>query len=159
MIEVTTLLIAVLIVVAALQPTDERLYTAFLFASLVSLHHIFAYNMEGIAYYGSAALLDMAVIFFTARLRILSSVIRSIQNICLASIALNAFGWVSWMLYAPPHAYNAAFIALYSLAIITLLKKEKTNADGTDSVGAWLRNFHPFSGESHHRSTKQQKAP
>ena len=134
MIETISILICILLLVALMQTTSERLYAGTLFALLAGVHHLAFYTTDGIAYYGSAALVDMSVVFFTLRLRNISSAIRSIQDICIASILLNAIGWIMWMLYMPPHAYNAMFIALYSWAIITLLRKDATDDYGDSTV-------------------------
>lgn len=141
--EINGILIFILLAVALMQKTSERLYVAVLFAILAGIHHIALYSVEGIAYYGSAALVDFSVIFFTYKLRVLSKAIKAIQDICIASILLNGIGWVMWMTYMPPHAYNAMFIALYSWAIITLLRKDAADDYGSTTVGGRHNNIHP----------------
>lgn len=148
------LALAALIVIAALQPTDERMYVAFLFAGLSALHHVILYNVDGIAYYGSAALIDFAVVMFSVRLRILSDAIMLLQNLCVASILVNAMGWVAWMLYAPPSAYNATMLLLYATAIIILLKRDARHDHGNNAVGLGDNHIHSFHSPRSNRGSK-----
>lgn len=143
--DILPLLLAAVIIVALFQPTDERLFAGSMFAITSAIHYIAFYNIDGIAYYGSAALTDLAVIFLTIRLRIISKTIEHLQNICVVSILLNGIGWVVWMLYLPPDVYNTSFIILYSAAIITLLRKDESDADGAYKLGRRHHNIRPFS--------------
>lgn len=155
--EINAILIGLIVIAAIMQPTEERLYAALLFALLAAIHYVVMYEVDGIAYYGSAALLDIAVIYFTARLAIISKVIREIQNICLASIVLNAIGWAMWMLYLEPHAYDAMFIALYSWALIILTRRESADVSGVDTMGGRRGHIHSVPSKSSHRSAKHEK--
>lgn len=149
------LALVALIVLAALQPTDERMYVAFLFAGLSAAHHVILYKVDGIAYHGSAALIDFAVVMFSLRLRILSDAIMLLQNLCIASIFVNAMGWVAWMLYTPPAAYNITMLVLYVTAIIILLKRETRHDYGDNPVGVGGGYFRAFHNPRSDRSSKQ----
>lgn len=150
MLEALYILTAILVVVAVLQPTEERLAIGGLFAVLSAVHFIVMLNAEGLLYYGSAALCDLIVILASVRIKHASRTIIAIQHICIASIVLNCVGWVMWMTYMPPHAYNASFIALYAWAIVTLIRKDDANArdDKLDSRPSIIRFNHHKGGHS-----------
>lgn len=153
--QISGFLILLIFIMAAFQPTDERKFTAFVFSVVAGIHAVMALNLDGIAYYGSAALFDYAVILMIGKLANTSKAIDDIQNICIVSIALNGIGWVMWMAYLDPVAYNAAFISLYAWTIIVLMKRERPHDGRGDKMGAWVRNLLSFSGESRHISDKQ----
>jgi len=154
MIIVTTVIIAILIAAAVAQPTQERRYAALLFSGFAALHHVVMFDTDGFEYYFSAALLDYFVILFTIRIAMLSEMIEKLHNICIVSIALNFIGWLMWIYYVPPHAYNASFIGLYLYALIIMIKKEKKDAGGYDSVHFWQHHFFSFFSKSYHHSNK-----
>lgn len=147
------LLLFVLIASAA-QPTDERRVAALLFSVSAISHHAAMYYVDGWIYYFSAAMLDAFVVMLTIRMRIISPVIESIHAICYVSIVINAFGWCMWMLYMPPDAYNAAFLFVYAWLLITLLKKETSDAGRNSSVGVGYSDVLSASCESNNRNTK-----
>lgn len=157
MTDIVTLLLFILLIVSALQRTDERQYAAMVFVSLAVIHHVFADNLNGWLYYFSAAMFDAFVVLFTLKLRILSRAIKTLHDICYASIVLNGLGWAAWMLYLPPDPYNASFIVLYSWAIINLLRKDANNVDRDYSVGVGHRYVFTSSDQNHQRHTGSQE--
>ena len=64
MFEALVLLLFALAIVSLFQPTDERFYTACLYSGAAILHFALFMNAEDLAYYGTAALFDLGVIFF-----------------------------------------------------------------------------------------------
>lgn len=122
-----------LVAAVLLQPTEARVYAAALFAGPAVLHSLFLGHLDGLAYYGSAAVVDLAVLWAVGRIALPSATTIAIQRICLASIVLNAMGWGLWAAYLPPTVYNAAFVMLYTLALIILLQKDRADV-GRNSV-------------------------
>lgn len=154
-IAIPILLVLLLIVAMKLQKTEERKYAGLVYAGMAIAHHIIMYFADGWLYYFSAAAVDALVVFFTLRLRIMSPVIESIHAICYVSIAVNAFGWVIWRLELPPDSYNAAFLLIYSWAIITLLRKERGDATRDTALGMGHHYVFTAPGKSDNSNSKQ----
>lgn len=120
-------LLTLLVILIALgplwQPNWERFFPAFIFAVFTAGHEVLCVNLDGLAYYGSAAAFDAMTVF------ILAAVGRSTFALCLqfiatASLALNATGWALWVSYAPPDLYNGAFVVLYGVTVMILFLGE-----------------------------------
>ena len=131
-------LILALGVAALLQPTPARQKVAAVFVFMTLLHCVVGERLDGLAYYASAAVLDSAIIAITANFKETSQITRSIHRICLASIVLNAAGWITYMLYIPPVGYNLSFIFLYLWSIIVLMKRDR-RYDGNFTMDRWAR--------------------
>ena len=133
-------LILMLCTVALLQPTPARLKVASVFSGAALLHCIIGEQLDGGTYYLSAAILDSAIITITANFKEVSQITRDIHRICLASIVLNASGWVTYMLYIPPMGYNLSFIFLHLWSIIVLMKRNR-RYDGDNTMDTWAYYF------------------
>ena len=133
-------LILALGVAALTQPTAARRKVASVFIAATLLHCVIGEYIAGGAYYISAAVLDSAIITITANFKETSQITRDIHRICLASIVLNASGWVMYMLYISPVSYNLFFIFLYLWAIMVLMKRNKRYA-GDITMDAWAYYF------------------
>ena len=133
-------LILVLCTVALLQPTPARLKVAGVFSGAALLHCIIGEQLDGYMYYLSAAVLDSAIITITANFKEVSQITRGIHRVCLASIVLNAAGWVTYMLYVPPTGYNLSFIFLYLWSIMVLMKRNR-RYDGDNKLDTWAYYF------------------
>ena len=127
---IVTNLIIVIGLCSVFQSTRARRDAALIFTVITMLHELLFYDRVGLFYYGTAALFDMAIIIGTANLTVVSSLIRDIHRISLASIVLNFSGWIMWQLYLSPASYNLAFILLYTWAIAVLIKGERKGARG-----------------------------
>jgi hypothetical protein len=133
-------LILALCVAALTQPAAARLKVASVFSSATILHCVIGEYVDGSAYYLSAAVLDSAVITITANFKETSQITWGIHRICLASIVLNAAGWVTYMRYDPPGVYNLSFIFLYLWAIMVLMKRDR-HYDGDNAMDRWAYYF------------------
>lgn len=120
-------LIIVLLGAAFLQKTDERLWPALIFAGVAAGHGAIFGGFNGLAYFGSAALCDLIVVFAIARLKAPSWLGRELQRISLVSVLFNWAGWVAWMLYWPSDGYVIAFAILYGYTILTLFRKGRSD--------------------------------
>jgi hypothetical protein len=135
-----SILIFIIGALAILQPTPARQKAALVFAGLTLLHEIVFKNLDGLWYYGSAAFVDMAIISITANLKYTPRLIRDLHRVCLASIILNASGWIMWMLYLSPVSYNVSFIFLYAWSVIVLLRRDRQYA-GDNLLDSWADCF------------------
>lgn len=115
-----TIVLVALMLAVLFQPTMARAIAALVFASFSVVHDIAFSDLDGLAYYGSAALFDLIVILILNFTPVTKLSIR-LQLISAVSISLNFIGWIMWTLYLPPDAYNAAFIVLYSVGAFTLI--------------------------------------
>jgi len=138
----------VIIGIAILQPTRERMAVALVFASFTFVHNTFLYELEGLMYYASDALFYLLIILLIGSVDKPSILSVELQKICLAAIALDYFGWCIWILYIPPTGYNVAFMALYAWTIIILLKKEPAH-DGSNAMDSRLTSIQPYAHSGH----------
>jgi len=114
--------ILLVIITAAVftQPNAARFIAAAAFTGAVLVHDVALSSLDGVAYYGSAALFSLAVISAISRLDRVPEMALELQKVCLASIVINCGGWLLWLFYSPPMPYDAAFIALYCWAAYIL---------------------------------------
>jgi uncharacterized membrane protein YjdF len=137
---VTTVLIVILVLVSLMQPNRARLYAALCFSGLTALHDIAFSSLNGVGYYGSAALLDLAIILITSGINPVPRVVILLHFICMASILINFLGWTLWFFYLPPTAYNIVFILLYVTAIGVLLGRDGSDV-GDRELDSWQSCF------------------
>lgn len=135
-----TILIFLIIAIAFFQPSAPRLYAALVFVGVTTLHEVFFSNYEGLQYYGSAALFDLAVIVVASGINPVPKMVLNLQKICIVSIVANLAGWVMWFLYYPPLAYDLAFVVIYAWTLIVLIKRTGLNVGGY-TVDSWATCF------------------
>ena len=121
---ITDLLTAAIFGLVFVQPSVDRLFVAAMFGGLTLVHGTYLSGLEGLAYYVSAAVFDLTIVALIAAWPVATRLAVDLQRISVASIVLNMAGYVSWLVYWPHHAYDAAFYALYSVAIFVLLRGE-----------------------------------
>ena len=97
--EAITLLIYAVLIVAFLQPNAPRFFAAVTFISITLLHELLLSSYDGLQYYGSAALLDLAIIIITSGINPVPKMVLSLHKICIVSIIVNLAGWVLWFFY------------------------------------------------------------
>lgn len=119
-----------MIVAVTVQPNAERLFAAIIFVGATILHEVAAVNFDGLIYYGSAALLDLVIMILISGIVPTPRMVIKLNLICLVSIIINMVGWVVWLNYLPPTAYNIAFMALYAWTLAVLLKRDKCDVGG-----------------------------
>lgn len=122
---------------AMFQPTLHRFFVASVFAGLTYAHNLHLYQLEGFAYYGSDALVYLAVMGITGSLSFIDDFTINVHRLCVAAIILDLFGWVIYMLYLDPYPYNVAFAMLYAISIVVFLTGRKANDRGGYTVGNW----------------------
>lgn len=145
---ILNVILGLLLLAILYQPTAARMYAAALFVISAVAFDAYSVPLTGIEYYGSAAAVDLLVMILLMGVNPLTRTILTLQAVALLSIFLNIFGWVMWKMYQPPELYNAAFLVLYTVALIVLLMKDKRDVGGFD-VDKWGACFsfhsHPCS--------------
>ena len=122
-----TTLVVLIALASVIQPNSQRLFAGLAYSVPLVASDLLLSNETGLLYYYGSAVFDVATIIIISRVAKASSMALTIQKICLASIVLNFFGWVMWMLYMPPVMYNSLFIALYVCALLTLITRNKSD--------------------------------
>lgn len=87
-----TYLMYALLAVAVFQPNAPRLFAAVLFVSIISLHELLLSDLDGLQYYGSAALFDLLIIVLTSGINPVPRMVLSLHRICFVSILANMAG-------------------------------------------------------------------
>lgn len=135
------ILTVILCILAAFQPTHDRRVISLVYALVCASHGIVCDNFEGFWYFFTAGVFDLAIVSiiyaYGARTRLTDDLI----NICVASIALNAYGWLTWFNFQPILSYQTAMAALYFIAILSLLRKERANEFGISKWNSSVRFF------------------
>ena len=138
--EAITLLIYAVLIVAFLQPNAPRFFAAVIFIGITLLHELLLSSYDGLQYYGSAALFDLAIIIITSGINPVPKMVLSLHRICIVSIFANLAGWVLWFFYYPPLAYDAAFALIYVWTLITLIKRNGLDVGGY-TLDSWATCF------------------
>lgn len=156
--EIITILLITMCIVALIQPNMSRLFGAVIFAGLTMVHDIFLSDLDGLAYYGSAALTDSAIIMLTSGIFPIPVMVVRLHYICLISILVNAIGWVMWMAYLSPIVYNMTFMLIYFCVIITMIRKDTSDVRGGYQLDDW-RTIISFNRITSWRLNHQSKGP
>lgn len=135
-----TYLIYALLVATLTQPNAPRLFAAVTFVGVILLHELAFSSLDGLMYYGSAALLDLLIVVITSGINPVPKMVLSLQRLCLFSILLNLLGWVLWLLYLPPWPYDLAFVAVYAWALYILIRRDRADVGGFTMAG-WVSCF------------------
>lgn len=117
-------LLAIITLVAILQPTGRRLAAGFIFAAANIFFTVIVNDLPGEAYYIAAAFSDLGIVILLKF--IYDDLARKLQFVCLLSILVNFTGWLMWFLYYPPLVYNVVYLLVFLIAIYFLL----TNSGG-----------------------------
>ncbi len=112
---------------ALAQPTSTRRLIGAAFLMITLVHEWKFSDLEGIQYFGSAALFDLAIIMLLSGIRPVPKLVLYLQGICVASILTNLMGWVAWVLYLELDVYNDAMGVLYLCAIVALLHRDRAD--------------------------------
>lgn len=138
--EAITYLFYALLIVAFIQPNAPRLFAAVSFVTITLLHEILLSDLDGLQYYGSAALFDLGIIIITSGINPVPKMVLSLHKICIASILVNLLGWVIWFFYFPPFLYDLAFVGVYAWALYIFIKRDWLNVGGY-TMDSWASCF------------------
>jgi hypothetical protein len=122
------------------QPNAPRLFAALVFGGMTVAHDLAFAGCSGIEYYGSAALADLAIMIFISGISPTPRMVINLQWVCIASIVTNIMGWVMWLTYLSPVAYNYAYVLLYIIAFVVLTKKDNSDVGGF-TLDGWMSCF------------------
>ena len=142
-----TILVALIALASVMQPNSQRLFVGLAYSVLLIASDLLLSNSMGLLYYYGSAVFDVATIIIISRVAKVSSMVLTIQKICLVSILLNFFGWVMWELYMPPVMYNSLFIALYVYALLTLVRRSSID------VGEYTLGYRWFGFRTNYNSS------
>lgn len=117
-------LVVAILVIALFQKTAERRFPALVFAFFTWLHCVALSGGEGLLYFFTAGLCDVAIISIIASWAKITRLSDALITISLVSIISNFYGWISWVNYLPVKSYNIFIMALYLIAILSLLWKD-----------------------------------
>lgn len=131
----------ILCILAVFQPTHDRRVIALVYALVCASHGIVCANFDGFWYFFTAGVFDLAIISIIYAYGAIARLTDDLINICVASIALNAYGWVTWHNYQPIFSYQTAMAALYFIAIFSLLRKGRANEYGVNKWHSGVRSF------------------
>ena len=106
------------------QKIPARRFVACVIAATEALHYGFFNELDGLMYYGSAALFDLLAIILIVNLAIPTILAKQMLYISIVSIVLNYIGWTLWLTYMPPILYNWSFVVLNLFTIICLIRRE-----------------------------------
>ncbi len=134
------LLIAICVLVV-LQPTEERMIVATIYAGLCVIHNIASVEFVGFTYYMTAGMFDLVILALLCSYGAAGRLTRNLISVCMVSIVLNFYGWLIWFLYQPPMTYNIASMALYLIAILILSEKECSHEYGLNQRHSSLLSF------------------
>ena len=141
-----TILLALIFIASETQPSRQRLFPGLVFAGFAVLSDSLLASAEGYLYHMPSSIAALSIIILISFIQPITKLAVNLQKICLASIVLNFFGWVMWMLYMPPVMYNSLFIALYVCALLTLITRNKSDVGehALDSGDLGIRsNYNP----------------
>lgn len=135
-----TFLISALAVGVLFQGNAQRFYAAGIFSGAAYLHEFLLSETTGIIYYGSAALFELVIVVLLSGINPLPKMALRLQIISFLFVLTHLFGWVIWFFYFPPFLYDLACAVLFSLALITLILRDKKDV-GSFALDCWLSCF------------------
>ena len=130
-----------------------------LFGSVSALHGLFFGELDGLPYYGSAALASVVSASLLYVFCPASRLSKALIFLCVLSVIFNTCGFVLWVTYREPALYNAAMLLLYGLALLVMFSADNKNERRrTHSGGGFgVRNHSFSSGQNFHSRHKAKK--
>ena len=136
---ITCLLVA-LVIAALTQPNAARLFAAVAFVGITIAHEFILSGTDGAMYYGTSAALDLSIIAITSKINPIPKMVLTLHKVCMVSIMANFAGWILWFLYLPPTLYDASFVVIYTITIVTLLGRSALDV-GHFALHRWISCF------------------
>lgn len=143
---ITTIFPLLIAIIVVFQPNKPRIFSAMWFAGLALVCDVIGKDTDNLAHYGSAALLDLAIIILTSGISPVPKTVISLHAVCMFSIVTNFIGWATYLNYLNPDYYNVAFIGIYALTLMILIMRNNSNVGG-HTLGSWCSCFR-FNGGS-----------
>lgn len=121
------------------QKSQQRLLLASFYVVINTAHLLLFNNLDGYSYYVMSAIFDLLVMISVSAIHIPQTI--SLQKLCIISIIANFAGWLMWLFYLDPAAYNAVFIAIYIYAIVILTSRDRSNVGDSAEFGGGVIFF------------------
>lgn len=96
------------------------LFISFSFCISYLLFHVIDPYLSDVAYYVTAALFDLLLVYLIGAVRPITKMAITLQRCCLASIIVNAFGFMCWYLYLSATAYNIILTLVHLCIAVSL---------------------------------------
>lgn len=140
-------------ILSLLQKSPARRFVGYVIVITEALHYVFFNELDGLIYYGSAALFDLLAIILIVNLAIPSSLAKQMIYISLVSIIFNYIGWGLWLTYMAPTLYNLGFVVLNLCTIVFLIKKEPGHGrhEGDNSGDSIVYSYRHFGRQQNTR--------
>ncbi len=149
--------LVLVIAMLALFQHGDRQVVALIFALLTLQHELLFTGVGGFAYFFSAALTDLFIVWAITRGEVETKLVDGLLLVSFGFMLLNAICWLMWEFRMPYEvAYESLSAALYLCAILSLLKGDLAE-DGNYEID-WRYNpfrFDYMASYIHHK--KQQK--
>lgn len=128
----------VILLLAATQPSSERMGAACVYAG-VNLAHLALISpwIGGYGYYLSAAMADIFIMAIIIQMPRITAVAISLLRVCLVEVIVNAIGWILWFKYFEPALYNSTFYLIYGWIVLILMRKDRADDVGGYKVDHW----------------------
>jgi len=137
---VITVLLWLIAIAVLFQPNAPRLFGAFVFVAVTLSHEFLISDVDGLAYYGSAALFDMGIIMLVSGINPVPRMVTDLQGICMASVFINGIGYFIWLAELPPIIYDTSFMVLYTWTLLILIERNGTDVGGY-RLDSWYSCF------------------
>ena len=117
------------LVLAPFLQIDRRRFAAAAIFSVATVAFVpLGRALDGFAYYGAAALFDLAVVAALGLVRQPCRLAVTLQRLSALSILLNLTGFVLWLNYFGPKFYNGAYVGYYVVVLLFMLWRDPKNA-------------------------------
>lgn len=116
-------LLGAIFLVSWIQPTKQRRISALVASIPTCWHHIGYLDVQGFAYYASAAVIDAGMIIALSFVRPVCALAIRLQVLCVISIALNTLGWILWQTGYVSTLYDGAYVIFYSYMLAIMIKR------------------------------------
>jgi len=130
---VTAVAISILLITSFLSEDMEGTILVYMFAAFAAAHYLFfvyVYTTDldvgGGVYYGTALMLDMAVLICARFSFEVTPIAFPVFLICGLSMVVNMLGWLSWIMYIPVYIYNNTYSIVYILFIAISIYSYRT---------------------------------
>ncbi len=118
----TLILLAVFACCFWLRGADFIAGMSYVLCSGIHTVMVLAHPVPDTLYYASAVVADFVALIALCSIRPVSDIVYGLAFVCVASIVVNIVGYVAWWFYFPPWLYDAAFVLIYSAALVVVVK-------------------------------------
>lgn len=138
---ITTIFPLLIAITVVFQPDKPRVFAGMWFAGMALICDVIGQGTNGLSHYGSAALLDLAIIILTSGISPVPKTVISLHAVCMFSITANFVGWITYLNWLNPDYYNITFIGFYALALMFIITRNNSNVGG-HTLDRWRSCFH-----------------